>query len=70
MTTPVNWTTRFRLWFVLLFSATAIVAIYGWYVGKDPGQLDTVLTWTAAALGIGEAANVGKRATHRSEGDL
>lgn len=63
----MNWTTRFRLVAWVLFSATVIVGLVGWGLGKDPGQLGTVLGYVTLAAGIGESSNVGKRATYKPE---
>ena len=52
---------------MLLLGVTVLIALVGWLLGKDPGQLMVVfggLSTTQAAL---EAGNVGKRATFKKE---
>ena len=63
-----SWTTRFRVLAWALFALTVLIALAGW-VGwdRDPTTLADVLMWTALASGIGEGANVGKRATFSAE---
>lgn len=63
----MNVTTQFRIVFVGLFVLTGLVALIGWMVGRDPSQLIGILGIEAGAIGVGEAANVGKRATWKSE---
>ena len=59
-----SWTVRFRFLAWALFSLTVLVALAGWVlVDRDPTKLDGLLLWTTAAAGIGEAGNIGKRAT-------
>ena len=64
----MSWTTRFRVLAWALFSLTVLTALVGWVGwGRDPSTLGDVLMWTALAAGIGEGANVGKRATWKPE---
>lgn len=42
-------------------------ALIGWLLGYDPGDLTGVLGVAVTALGVGEASNVGKRATTNPE---
>lgn len=64
----MNWTTRFRCVFVFLFAVTVAVALYGWLVlDRDPAQLEGVMMFCAGAVGVGEASNVGKRATWKRD---
>ena len=59
----MNWTTRFRIVYAALFVAVVVAALVGWFMNRDVAALDGVLMWSAAAVGIGEGSNVGKRAT-------
>jgi hypothetical protein len=64
----MSWTTRFRLLFVALFALSVIIACGGWLLcGRSPAELAPVFQWLATAIGIGEASNVGKRATFKPE---
>ena len=61
----MSWTTRFRLVFVSLFVLAVLVALGGWLVfDRDPERLSSLIGWLVGACGIGEASNVGKRATY------
>jgi hypothetical protein len=60
-------TDRGRSAFVALFCVVTLAAVVGWFLDKDPGQLAGVLLWVSAAIGLGEASNIGKRATWKSE---
>ncbi len=63
-----NWTTRYRTLFVTLFAIAILVALGGWlFFDRDPQKLDAVIMWLTATVGIGEASNVGKRATWKAE---
>ena len=50
-----------------LFTYVVIGTVIGWMIGLDPGGLTALLTVMAATTGIGEASNVGKRATFKKE---
>jgi hypothetical protein len=50
-----------------LFVVVVVGAIGGWALGRDPSQLAPVMGWVVLALGVGEASNVGKRATTKPE---
>lgn len=63
----MSWTTRFRLVLIALFCATVLVVLAGWIAGRDASNVAPVVGWAAAALGVGEASNVGKRATFKAE---
>ncbi len=64
----MSWTTRFRIVYAALFAASVLGALVGWlFLERDPAQLDGVLMWAAAACGVGEASNIGKRATWKKE---
>lgn len=60
-------TDKIRLWNVGLFTVAIVVALGGWLLGKDPGQLGIIIPTLATAIGIGEASAVGKRATFKKE---
>ena len=51
----------------MAFLATVGVALGGWFIGKDPNGLLGILGAIVAAMGVGEASNVGKRATTNPE---
>jgi hypothetical protein len=62
-----NFTRTVRLVVLILFVLTVLVALVGWlFTSKDLAQLTSILTIEAVSLGIGEASNVGKRATFKS----
>jgi len=64
----VNWTTRLRVLYAVLFTVSILTALVGWLVlSRDVTDIDSVLMWGAAAVGIGEGSNVGKRATFKKE---
>ena len=64
----MSWTTKFRVVFVVLFVLAVLVALGGWLLNdRDPEKLSALLGWVVAACGIGEASNVGKRATFKEE---
>jgi len=63
----MNQTDRNRAIFVGLFVLVVLVALAGWLMGRDPSQLLGVLGAVVVAAGIGEASNVGKRATFKPE---
>ncbi len=63
----MNWTTRFRILYAALFTASVLTALVGWLLDMDPGLVDSVVMITAGACGIGEASNVGKRATWKRD---
>ena len=56
-----------RITTVVAFAATVLVALIGWLVGRDPNALLGILGAVVAAMGVGEASNVGKRATIKAE---
>lgn len=60
-------TDKIRLWNVGLFTVAVLVALGGWILEKDPGQLAFLIGTLATAIGIGEASAVGKRATFKKE---
>jgi hypothetical protein len=49
------------------FVATVVAAVLGYFLGMDPNALLGVLGVEAAAMGVGEASNIGKRATFKRE---
>jgi len=60
-------TSKVRTWNMVLWTLLVIGTLTGWLLGKDPGQMDGIIMWGAIAIGIGEASNVGKRATFKKE---
>ena len=67
MSLPKSTTRTLRLWNMILWSLMVVVALAGWLLGKDPGQLTGLIGFGALSVGIGEASNVGKRATFKKE---
>ncbi len=62
----MNTTDRFRWLGWVLWTILVIAALAGWlWFDRDPSQLAPVLGWVTGAVGIGEASNLGKRATDR-----
>lgn len=59
----LNTTDKIRVTFITLFVVTVACALSGWWFGKDVDALGGILMWLALGSGIGEASNVGKRAT-------
>lgn len=59
----MNTTDRFRVLGWGLLSVTVGAALVGWFVGRDPSSL----AWIVAVPGLGEASNIGKRATYKKE---
>ena len=56
-----------RLWIMTLFTVAVLVTLGGWVAGRDPAGLTFLLGTLATTIGIGEASNVGKRATFKPE---
>ena len=61
-------TTKLRWVFSTLWVVSVVVALIGWtFFDRDPAQLAPVIGWITAAVATGEASNIGKRATFKSE---
>lgn len=60
-------TSAVRITAVVAFAVTVAVALGGWLAGRDPNALLGILGAVVAAMGVGEASNVGKRATTKVE---
>lgn len=60
-------TTRIRIGFAVLLAAAVIVCLVGWMGGRDPRELGELLQWLTMAAAVGEASNIGKRATWKRE---
>ncbi|KKL19129.1 hypothetical protein LCGC14_2468560 [marine sediment metagenome] len=52
---------------MVAFLAVVLGALIGWYTGRDPNALLGILGAVVAAMGVGEASNVGRRATTKTE---
>lgn len=52
---------------IAAFAVVVLGALIGWFAGRDPGALLGILGAVVAAMGVGEASNVGKRATTKTE---
>ena len=63
----MNTTDTLRRVMLVVFVVTVAVVLGGWLFHRDPSQLSTLLGIEALGLGIGEASNVGKRATFKTE---
>ena len=61
MTDQVRWV------MVALFALTTVAALVGWFLHRDVNQLTSLIQWQALGVGIGEASNVGKRATMKAD---
>ena len=57
-------TDRLRRAFAALFIGVVATALIGWLLGLDPEAVDSIVAVCAAAVGVGEASNIGKRATY------
>lgn len=61
-------TDHWRMVARLLFVMTVLAALFSWlFFDRDPAQLSSVIGWLTAAVVSGEAANIGKRATYKSD---
>jgi hypothetical protein len=60
-------TARLRVTYAALFVGVITAAVVGWFLGKPVEQLNGIVMWVAAAIGIGEGSNIGKRATWKAE---
>ena len=61
-------TDRNRIVFLVLFVLVVLVGLAGWIgFGRDVADLTALFVPLVAALGIGEASNIGKRATYKPE---
>lgn len=61
----MNLTAKLRKVFVCVYVLVVVAAVVGWFLDKDPARLAPVIGWVVAAVGFGEASNVGKRATFK-----
>lgn len=61
-----NFTKKVRKVALALFALVVVVALIGWLAGRDPSLLTGVLLAVTGAVGLGEASNVGKRATTKA----
>ncbi len=52
---------------VFAFLAVVLGVLIGWFAGRDPNAMLGILGVIVAAMGVGEASNVGKRATTKPE---
>ena len=59
----MNQTNRLRMMLWVVWFAATVSGIVAFWLDKDPAKLTPVLGWVTGALAVGEAANVGKRAT-------
>lgn len=60
-------TDAFRRTCLRLFVVEVAAGIGGWLLGKDPSALVSIMLATVGAMTVGEASNVGKRATTKPE---
>ena len=68
MTTPDSLTGKLRVCYAVLFVVVVLTGLVGWVAfDRDPMQLAGLLGAVTVAAGIGEASNVGKRATFKKE---
>ena len=64
---PERMTDKVRWVMVALFAFTTVAALVGWFFHRDVTQLTSLIQWQALGVGIGEASNVGKRATSKAD---
>ena len=61
-------TQKQRRGLLIIFAVTVLALLYGWlFRGLDPSQLTALISAEVLGLGIGEASNIGKRATFKPE---
>ncbi len=61
-------TDRVRHTFLSLIVLTVLAALAGWiFYDRDPAKLAPILGFLVVGAGVGEASNVGKRATFKAE---
>jgi hypothetical protein len=61
-------TKKVRAVMVVLFALTTLVGLIGWlWFGLDPKELIPIYAQVSSGLFIGEASNIGKRATFKKE---
>lgn len=64
----MNLTAKLRVLYAVLFAVAVLITLLAWvFADKSPVDVTGLLTVLAAAIGIGEASNVGKRATFKVE---
>ena len=52
---------------IVAFLAVVLGVLIGWFTGRDPNAMLGILGVIVAAMGVGEASNVGKRVTTKTE---
>ncbi len=52
---------------VVAFLAVVLGVLIGWFADRDPNAMLGILGVIVAAMGVGEASNIGKRATTKTE---
>ncbi len=61
-------TAKLRVLYAVLFTVAILTTLVAWvFADKSPMDATGVLSTLAMAIGIGEASNVGKRATFKVE---
>lgn len=61
-------TGKLRIGGAVLFALVVLAGLVGWlFFDRDPNQLLGLVGPLTAVIGIGEASNVGKRATYNPE---
>lgn len=63
----MNMTDKGRAVMRWLYGIVVVAALAGWFIDKDPAELGPLIMWLTAAIGAGEASNIGKRATFKKE---
>ena len=64
----MNLTAKLRVLYAVLFTIAILTALGAWaFADKLPAEISVVITTLAMAIGIGEASNIGKRATFKAE---
>jgi hypothetical protein len=62
-----NFTKIVRKVALAMFVVTVLGGLAGWVLGRDPSVLTGLMGFVTTALFVGEASNIGKRATFKPE---
>ena len=60
-------TTKLRVLYAVLFAIVIIGGLVGWFFDHDPNDLMAFVGTLGVAMGIGEASNIAKRVTFKTD---